>query len=58
MNLPPMFQQIFQYGKQFQGDPKAEGMKVINSGMFSQQQLDYFQNIARQAEQIFGPFRR
>lgn len=57
-NLPPIFQQIMQFGQQFQGDPKAEGMKLIKEGRFSQQELDYFQNLARQMERMVGTFKR
>lgn len=57
-NMPPLFQQIMQFSKQFQGDPKTEGMRLIKEGKFSQQQLDYFQNLARQMEQMMGGFRR
>jgi hypothetical protein len=54
--MNPIFQQIMQFGSQFRGDPKAEAMKLIKEGRFSQQQLDYFQNMARQAEQVLGSF--
>lgn len=57
-NIPPIFQQIMQFGQQFRGDPKAEAMKLIKEGRFNQQQLDYFQNLSRQMEQMMGSFRR
>jgi hypothetical protein len=31
-------------------------MRLIKEGKFSQQQLDWFQNMAKQAEQVLGPF--
>ena len=56
MQMNPVFQQIMQFGQQFKGDPKTEAMRLIKEGKFSQQQLDWFQNMAKQAEQVLGPF--
>jgi hypothetical protein len=33
-------------------------MKLIKQGRFSQQELDYFQNLARQMERMVGAFKR
>ena len=48
--LKQKFQQ-FQNG--FQGDPKAEVEKLLQSGAISQQELNQLQSMAKQFEHLF-----
>lgn len=41
-----MVQQFQQFKANFQGDPKAEVMKLVQSGAMSQQQLNQLQQMA------------
>lgn len=50
MQLKQRFQQ-FQSG--FQGDPKAEVNKLLQSGAMSQQELNQLQSMAKQFEHLF-----
>ena len=43
-----MMQQFQQFRKSFQGDPKAEVQKLLQSGKTSQQQLNQLQAMAQQ----------
>lgn len=43
-----MVQDFRQFQANFQGDPKAEVMKLVQSGKISQQQLDQLQMMAQQ----------
>lgn len=43
-----MVQDFRQFQASFQGDPKAEVMKLVQSGKISQQQLDQLQMMAQQ----------
>lgn len=47
-----MMQQFQQFRQTFQGDPKAEVQRLLQSGKISQQQLDQVQQMARQFEQF------
>ena len=44
------FQRLMQQFNQFQGDPKAEVEKLLQSGKMSQQQLNQLQAMAKQFE--------
>lgn len=43
-----MVQDFRQFQANFQGDPKAEVMKLVQSGKINQQQLDQLQEMAQQ----------
>ena len=43
-----MVQQFNQFRSSFQGDPKAEVEKLLQSGRMSQQQLNQLQEMAKQ----------
>lgn len=43
-----MLQQFQQFRQSFQGDPKAEVQKLLQSGKMSQQQLNQLQAMAQQ----------
>lgn len=43
-----LIQKFQQFRQSFQGDPKAEVMRLVQSGSISQQQLDQLQQMARQ----------
>nr|DAE04368.1 MAG TPA: hypothetical protein [Siphoviridae sp. ctc6d98] len=43
-----LIQKFQQFRQGFQGDPKAEVMRLVQSGRISQQQLDQLQQMARQ----------
>lgn len=43
-----LIQKFQQFRQSFQGDPKAEVMRLVQSGKISQQQLDQLQQMARQ----------
>lgn len=43
-----MMQQFQQFRQNFQGDPKAEVQKLLQSGKMSQQQLNQLQAMAQQ----------
>ena len=45
-----MMQQFNQFRSSFQGDPKAEVEKLLQSGKMSQQQLNQLQAIAKQIQ--------
>lgn len=49
-----MVQQFRQFQQTFQGDPKAEVEKLVQSGKISQQQLNQLQQIAGQFQQLMG----
>lgn len=51
-NMMQMIQQFQQFKNNFQGDPKAEVEKLLQSGRMSQQQLDQLQAAARQFMQL------
>ena len=43
-----LIQKFQQFRQGFHGDPKAEVMRLVQSGRISQQQLDQLQQMARQ----------
>ena len=45
-----MMQQLNQFRASFQGDPKAEVEKLLQSGKMSQQQLNQLQTMAKQIQ--------
>nr|DAF15381.1 MAG TPA: Protein of unknown function (DUF2680) [Caudoviricetes sp.]DAG39391.1 MAG TPA: Protein of unknown function (DUF2680) [Caudoviricetes sp.]DAJ43816.1 MAG TPA: Protein of unknown function (DUF2680) [Caudoviricetes sp.]DAP69610.1 MAG TPA: Protein of unknown function (DUF2680) [Caudoviricetes sp.] len=45
-NFQQMMQQFRQFRQSFQGDPKAEVEKLVQSGKLSQQQLNQLQQAA------------
>lgn len=47
-----MVQQFRQFQQTFQGDPKAEVEKLVQSGKISQQQLNQLQQVAGQFRQL------
>ena len=47
-----MMQQFQQFKANFQGDPKAEVQKLLQSGRMSQQQLDQLQTMAQQFKSL------
>lgn len=47
-----MVQQFQQFKQSFQGDPKAEVEKLVQSGRISQQQLNQMQQLAVQFRQL------
>lgn len=49
-----MVQQFRQFQQTFQGDPKAEVEKLVQSGRISQQQLNQLQQMAAQFRQLIG----
>ncbi len=48
-----MVQQFNQFKQTFKGDPKAEVEKLLKSGAMSQQELNQFQNMAKQFGHLF-----
>lgn len=49
-----MIQRFRQFQNSFQGDPKAEVEKLVQSGKISQQQLNQLQQMAGQVQQLMG----
>ena len=49
-----MVQQFRQFQQSFQGDPKAEVEKLVQSGRISQQQLNQLQQAAGIFRQLIG----
>lgn len=47
-----LVQQFQQFKQSFQGDPKAEVEKLVQSGKISQQQLNQLQQMAGQFQQL------
>ena len=50
---PNMMQQFQQFRANFQGNPKAEVDKLLQSGAMSQQELNQLQSMAKQFEHLF-----
>lgn len=48
-----MMQQFQPFRANFQGDPKAEVEKLLQSGAMSQQELNQLQSMAKQFEPLF-----
>lgn len=53
-NFASMLQQFKQFKASFQGDPKAEVQKLLQSGKMSQQQLDQLQQAAQMFQGLLG----
>ncbi len=53
-NFAQMMQQFQQFRANFQGDPKREVEKLLQSGRMSQQQLDQLQGAAQQFMGLMG----
>lgn len=51
-NFQQMMQQFQQFKQTFQGDPKAEVQKLLQSGQINQQQLNMVQSLAKQFQQF------
>lgn len=49
-NFQQMMQQFQQFKSTFQGDPKAEVEKLLQSGKINQEQLNMVQGLAKQFE--------
>lgn len=49
-----MVQQFRKFQQTFQGDPKAEVEKLVQSGKITQQQLNQLQQVAGQFQQLMG----
>lgn len=47
-----MMQQFQQFKQTFQGDPKAEVERMLQSGQINQQQLNMVQGLAQQFQQF------
>ena len=52
--FPQLLQQFKQFKANFQGDPKAEVEKLLQSGKLTQQQLNQLQQAASQFQQLLG----
>lgn len=52
MQFQRMMNQFQQFRQTFQGDPKAEVEKLIQSGKMTQQQLDQLQTMATQFQKM------
>lgn len=48
-----LMQQFNQFRATFQGDPKEEVNKLLQSGAMSQQELNQLQSMAKQFEHLF-----
>lgn len=51
-NFQQMMQQFQQFKATFQGDPKAEVEKLLQSGKINQQQLNMVQGLAKQFQSL------
>lgn len=51
-NFARMMQQFQQFKANFQGDPKQEVEKLLQSGKLNQSQLNQLQNMAQQFMQV------
>jgi len=51
-NLQNVLRQFNQFRSTFQGDPKQEVQKLLQSGRMSQSQLNQLQGMARQLQQF------
>lgn len=56
-NPMAMIQAFMQFKNQYSGDPKADVMKLLQSGRMSQSQLDKLQNMATQFQKMLGNVR-
>lgn len=53
-NFGQMLRQYQKFRREFQGDPRQEVQKMLQSGKISQQQLDQAQAVAQQFSGLFG----
>ncbi len=53
-NFAQMMQQFQQFRNNFQGDPKAEVQKLLNSGKMTQQQYNQLQQAAKMFQGLMG----
>lgn len=51
-NFGQLVQKFQQFKQTFQGDPKAEVEKMLQSGALTQEQLNHAQAMARQFQQL------
>ena len=51
-NAMTMLKQFQQFKNSFQGDPKTEVIKLLNSGQMSQAQFNQYQQMAQQFQSI------
>ena len=51
-NAMAMLKQFQQFKNSFQGDPKAEVMKLLNNGQMSQAQFNQYQQMAQQFQSL------
>lgn len=51
-NFQQMVQQFQRFRESFQGDPKAEVEKMLQSGKITQEQLDMAQGLAKQFQAL------
>ena len=51
-NAITMLKQFQQFKNSFQGDPKAEVMKLLNNGQMSQAQFNQYQQMAQQFQSL------
>lgn len=52
MQFQQMLNQFQQFKQTFQGDPKAEVEKLLQSGKMSQQQLNQIQRLAKEFQHL------
>ena len=50
--FPQLVRQFQQFRQTFKGDPKAKVEKLVQSGKLSQQQLNQFQEMAKQFQNL------
>lgn len=55
-NPMQMMSQFNQFRSQFQGDPKQEVQKLLNSGKMTQEQFNNLQGMASQFQQLLKNF--
>jgi len=53
-NMMNIVQQFKQFRQSFQGDPKAEVQKLLQSGKMTQAQLNQLQSMAQQFQSFIG----
>lgn len=51
-NIQQMMRQFQQFKESFQGDPKKEVERLLQSGRINQQQLNQLQELAKQFSQL------
>lgn len=56
-NPMQMVQEFMRFKQNFQGDPKAEVTKLLQSGQMNQQQLNQLQGMAQQFMHMMGGIR-